>query len=81
MANRPDKKPILLRKDLAALGRNIRAEREKRGMTKEQLAKAAGIEPVTLGNVEYGEHYWPSMPVFLKINRALGVAEPELVRP
>lgn len=75
------KNPILLPSDLGSLGRNIRHFRERRKLTVAQLAEIVGVSTTTLTNIEYGKYYWPSMPVYVKICRALKQPEPSLVAP
>lgn len=73
------KKPVLLPDDLRALGHNIEARRTELKMTRDELAKAAGVSPRTVMNIEtIALNGWPSTPVFLKISRKLGLPDPEL---
>jgi len=53
------------------LGIRVCAYREKMGMTVEELASNAGVDPTLLGAIETGEVY-PSINVMVKIARALG---------
>lgn len=50
---------------------NLTALREKRGLTKVALAKAAGITRQEIYNIEQGRNR-PTMETALKISRALG---------
>jgi XRE family transcriptional regulator of biofilm formation len=54
------------------LGEQVRALREERGLTREQLAEATGLSAVYLKKLEAGERSSPSFPVLERIARALG---------
>lgn len=63
---------------LLALGQEIRAWRQRRKLTRDQLAEQAGISPTTLGRIERDG------PVDVgdtwRLARALGIGLPDLVR-
>lgn len=60
------------RKDLERFGARVRAERERQGVSQEELADRAGIHRTYLGGVERGERNIGLLNV-LRIARALGV--------
>jgi transcriptional regulator with XRE-family HTH domain len=53
------------------LGNRIKTYRERLGLTIEDLAKNAGIDPVLVTNIENGSVY-PAISVLVKLSRALG---------
>jgi transcriptional regulator with XRE-family HTH domain len=53
------------------LGKRVRSFRERLGLSVEELAKNAGIEPALLRGIEDG-HVYPSIGVLVKLSRALG---------
>lgn len=56
--------------DLARLSRYVRTRRGDLGMTQEDLARAAGVDPKTIYNVESGTHK-PYAKNASRIERAL----------
>ena len=54
------------------MGKVIKGMREKRGLTQEALAKAAGITRVYVAKIEAGEKV-PSIPTLQKLAKALKV--------
>lgn len=64
----------------ANLGHNIRALRETRGVTQQQIAKAAGIPRPTWANLESGAAN-PTLSVLIKVANALQVRVEELIGP
>ncbi len=60
------------------IGGNVKAARRRRFMTQAQLAKAAGISPRTLVNIETNR-VEPQFSSILKIAEALEVDPSELV--
>lgn len=65
--------------DLAiAIGRRVRAHRQERGWTLDDLAHAAGVSRRALVNVEQGTAN-PSVSTLLRLAEALGVGLPTLV--
>lgn len=54
------------------LGERIRTLREQRGLTREQLAAAAGLSAVYVKKLEAGERRSPSLPALERLARALG---------
>ena len=54
------------------IGANIRAARELRGLTREQVAERIGVPVAYLAQVETGR-VWPSVIVFARVAKALDV--------
>lgn len=61
------------RTDLERFGSRVRAERERLGVSQEELADRAGMHRTYLGGVERGERNVGLLNV-LRIARALGIA-------
>lgn len=61
-----------------SVGRRIRARRQAKGWTQEQLAAAAGVHPTYLGGIERGTRN-PSLRNLLRVAAALGVELARLV--
>ena len=61
--------------DLQRFGSRVRAERERLGVSQEELADRAGMHRTYLGGVERGERNVGLLNV-LRIASALGVAPP-----
>lgn len=53
------------------LGARVRKYREKLGLSVEDLAKNAGIDPALISNIEDGNTY-PAIGVMVKLSRSLG---------
>ncbi|MBI4827712.1 MAG: helix-turn-helix transcriptional regulator [Nitrospinae bacterium] len=66
-------------KDLQRFGARVRAERERLGMSQEELADRAEMHRTYLGGVERGERNVGLLNVLL-IARALGVAPAALLK-
>jgi transcriptional regulator with XRE-family HTH domain len=64
----------------ANLGNNIRALREARGLTQQQMAKASGVPRPTWANLESGTAN-PTLAVLIKVANALQVRVEELISP
>lgn len=62
------------------LARNLRQLREARGLSQEQLSKAAGIPRPTWTNLESGSAN-PTLSVLIRVAGALGVSMEELIGP
>jgi transcriptional regulator with XRE-family HTH domain len=62
-----------------AVGRNIKAERERRGLTQEELAHRAGMHPVEVGRAERGVRDMRVSTV-VKLAHGLDVSPEELLR-
>jgi transcriptional regulator with XRE-family HTH domain len=60
------------------VGRNIRREREARGMPQDELAHLAQIHATYLSGVENG-HRNPTINVLERIARALNIPESQLM--
>lgn len=65
------KKPVSF--DATLFGRRIRAVRNERNLTREQLAEMCEISPVHLRNIESGNAL-PSMPIFMTLSNVLRVS-------
>lgn len=65
--------------DLQRFGARVRAERERLGVSQEELADRAGMHRTYLGGVERGERNVGFLNV-LRIARALGVSPALLLR-
>ena len=63
----------------AALGRAIRALRDKSGLSQEELGHASGLHRNYVGGLERGELN-PSYTSIIKVASALGVRPSELIR-
>ena len=53
------------------LGEQIRILRERRGLTREQLAEQTGLSAVYVKKLEAGERKSPSLPTLQRIAQAL----------
>ena len=60
------------------IGRRVRAERTKRFMTQEQLARASGISQKALSKIETNE-VEPRFSTILKLAKALGIDPSEFI--
>jgi transcriptional regulator with XRE-family HTH domain len=65
--------------DLRRFGARVRAERERLGVSQEELADRAGMHRTYLGGVERGERNIGLLNV-LRIARALNIAPSALVK-
>lgn len=61
------------------IGANIRAAREYRNLTQEQLGEKAGVDRQAVGHIEAGQ-VSPYLDTLLRIAHALGVPLADLVR-
>jgi len=64
--------------DLKVFGETLRTMRESRKVRRVTLAKSVGVHYKTLANMEAGR-FWPSMPVYIAICRALMLGRPPLL--
>jgi transcriptional regulator with XRE-family HTH domain len=62
-----------------ALHDRIRAHREARGMSQDQLAAAAGLSRTGVSNLECGQ-YKPHVETLLRLEVALGLEPGDLLR-
>ena len=65
-------------KTLKRIGRNVRAFREKRGWSQEQMAEMADVHDRTIGKIERGELNF-SVIILIKICKAFGCTPNALV--
>jgi len=65
--------------DLAVLARNIRTRRDALGLTQDQVADAADMQPAVYSRIERGE-VDPRLSSVVKIARALETTASELLR-
>lgn len=63
----------------AALGRNVRREREAKQLTQEKLAERAGLDPTYISDIERGLRN-PGIKNVAKLAKALGVTTSELCK-
>jgi transcriptional regulator with XRE-family HTH domain len=61
------------------LGQNIRANREKNGLTQEDLAAACDLHPTEIGRLERGERDM-RLSSLMRVARGLAVSPGELLR-
>ncbi len=61
-----------------SIGRNVRAARDKRGWTQEQLAEKADMHPAFLGQIERGIKK-PSLKTLKQVADALGLKAGDLL--
>lgn len=64
---------------LAALGRNLRREREKKTLTQEKLAEIAGLDPTYVSGIERGLRN-PGIRNVAKLAKALGITTSQLCK-
>jgi transcriptional regulator with XRE-family HTH domain len=65
--------------DLAALSRNVKSARDAAGLTQDDAAHAAEMQPAVYSRIERGE-VDPRLSSLVKIARALGVTVSDLLR-
>ena len=64
---------------LASLGKNVRAAREKNGLTQERLAEIAELDPTYISGIERGLRN-PGIRNVARIAQALGITTAELCK-
>lgn len=64
---------------MARLGNVLKAAREARGLTREQLARKADTTTAYVSMLESGKRKNPSLAILKRLARALGVPVTELV--
>lgn len=74
MTHRKDRRP-----EAEKFGAVVRALREGRGLTQDQLAELAGVSATYIGFVERGDNV-PTLTIILQIASALGVRGADLLR-
>lgn len=73
--------PKMTKKDVDVItGRNIRTEREKRGLSREELASSVGVTISHMGLIERGERGVTATNL-VKFSRVLGVSINSLFHP
>ena len=68
----PKRDPVL-----AALGRNVRRNREEKSLTQEKLAEKAGLDPTYISGIERGLRN-PGIKNVARLAKALGLSTAEL---
>jgi len=74
MTHRKDRRP-----EAEKFGAVVRALREERGLTQDQLAERAGVSATYIGFIERGDNV-PTLTIILQIASALKVRAAELLR-
>ena len=64
---------------LAALGRNVRRQRDVRELTQENLAEKSGLDPTYISDIERGRRN-PGIKNVAKLAKALGLSTAELCK-
>ena len=64
---------------LAALGLNVRKNREAREFTREKLAEKSGLDPTYISDIERGRRN-PGIKNVAKLAKALGLSTAELCK-
>ena len=64
---------------LAALGRNLRRQREAAPLTQEKLAEKAGLDPTYISGIERGLRN-PGIKNVARLAKALGLSTAELLK-
>lgn len=62
---------------LAALGANVRRQRDARGLTQEKLAEKAGLDPTYISGIERGLRN-PGIVNVARLAKALGLTTAQL---
>jgi len=65
---------------LRHLGARIKAGRERRSLTQNELATRAGVSRIYIAKLEGGDRQSPSLPVLDRIARVLGVSVADLLK-
>lgn len=64
---------------LAALGRNVRRQRDAKQFTQEKLAEKSGLDPTYISDIERGRRN-PGIKNVAKLAKALGLTTAELCK-
>jgi transcriptional regulator with XRE-family HTH domain len=64
---------------LAALGRNVRRERDAKQFTQEKLAEKSGLDPTYISDIERGLRN-PGIKNVARLAKALGITTSELCK-
>ena len=64
---------------LAALGRNVRRERDAKQFTQEKLAERSGLDPTYISDIERGRRN-PGIKNVAKLAKALGLTTADLCK-
>jgi len=67
-------------RELSVIGKNIRHDRKKLGLSQDKLSKLAGVAYNTVVKIESGENPNPTVKTAQKIARVLDVSIDELLR-
>lgn len=59
-------------------GRNVRSQRERRGLSQEELGHAAGLHPTEISRLERGVRE-PRLSTVVRLARALGLRPARLL--
>jgi transcriptional regulator with XRE-family HTH domain len=62
------------------LGARIKSERQRAGLTQQELASQVGISRIYIAKLEAGDRTSPSLPVLEQIAKALGVTLVDLLK-
>jgi transcriptional regulator with XRE-family HTH domain len=74
VTHRKDRRP-----EAKKFGAIVRALREERGLTQDQLAERAGVSATYIGFIERGDNV-PTLTIILQIGSALKVRASDLLR-
>jgi transcriptional regulator with XRE-family HTH domain len=74
VTHRKDRRP-----EAEKFGAIVRALREERGLTQDQLAERAGVSATYIGFIERGDNV-PTLTIILQVASALKVRPSELLR-
>ena len=64
---------------LAALGRNVRRQRDEKQFTQEKLAEKSGLDPTYISDIERGLRN-PGIKNVAKLAKALGITTSDLCK-
>ena len=64
---------------LAALGRNVRRQREAKEFTQEKLAEKSGLDPTYISDIERGRRN-PGIKNVARLAKALGLSTSDLCK-
>jgi len=67
-------------RELSTIGKNIRHDRKKLGLSQDKLSKLAEVAYNTMVKIESGENQDPTIGTAKKIAKALSVSLDELIK-